>query len=225
VTHSRSKSPRPDGIDRAGRSSMTTGSEALAPGMTVGLFGGSFDPPHTGHLHVAQTALKHLGLDRIWWLVSPQNPLKSRSAGEYANRLDRVRKIASGPNMVVSDIEKKLGTRRTIDLVTALKTRHPHVHFVWVMGADNLSNFHRWARWRDVFDQIPVAVVSRPQDSIRARLSLTARTYSRSRIREQDARSLALKTPPVWTYLTSPLHSHSSTMFRARHRQAETDQD
>jgi nicotinate-nucleotide adenylyltransferase len=193
--------------------------------MCVGLFGGSFDPPHAGHMHVAKTALQRLGLDRVWWLVSPQNPLKSRQAQKYPDRLESVRRYADDPRMIVSDVEYRLNTTRTIDLVTALQTRYPRVHFVWLMGADNLASFHRWARWREVFEAIPIAVVSRPQDPIRAQLSLAARQNARSRIREEDARILALKTPPVWTYLTSPLHSPSSTIFRARRQPSKTGQD
>jgi nicotinate-nucleotide adenylyltransferase len=225
VAERRSSPLRFGGLIRPGWSGRSLKGEALAPGMSVGLFGGSFDPPHAGHMHVARTALQRLDLDRIWWLVSPQNPLKSRRALKYAERLEKVRKFACDSRMLVSDVEARLNTTRTIDLVTALQTRHPQVRFIWLMGADNLASFHQWARWRDVFEAMPVAVVSRPQDPVRAQLSLAAHQYACSRIREQDARSLALKTPPVWTYLTSPLHSHSSTTLRARYQQSETDQD
>ena len=196
---------------------MTAGkTEYLGRGMRVGLYGGTFDPPHSGHLHVARTAMRRLDLDRVWWLVSPQNPLKSRQADDYARRLAGVAQLASGPGMVVSDIETRLGINRTVDLARYLSTRHPDVHFVWVMGADNLAGFHRWAEWREVFETLPIAVVSRPQDAIRARLSTAASLYSGSRIRESEACRLPLAPAPAWTYLTERLNYHSSTALRAR---------
>lgn len=188
--------------------------ESLASGMKVGLLGGSFDPPHPGHLHLARTAMRRLGLDRVWWLVSPGNPLKSRQPASFDHRFQAVQKLANEPGMVVSDIETRLGTSRTIDLVEALRKRHHDVHFVWLMGSDNLAQFHRWARWRDVFNALPVAVLSRPQDELRSRLSRAARSFASSRIRERQAHILPLKTAPAWTYLNEPLHSDSSTQLR-----------
>ena len=188
--------------------------EALAPGMKIGLLGGSFDPPHAGHLHLARTALRRLGLDRVWWLVSPGNPLKSRPPGDFDARFEAVCTLADEPGMVVSDIETRLGITRTIDLVRALQTCHHDVHFVWLMGSDNLAQFHRWALWKDVFNALPIAVLSRPQDELRSRLSLAARTFASSRIRERQAHILPLKTAPAWTYLNEPLHSESSTRLR-----------
>ncbi|WP_300530402.1 nicotinate-nucleotide adenylyltransferase [Maricaulis sp.] len=190
--------------------------EGIAPGMKIGLFGGSFDPVHKGHLHVAETARRRLGLDQVWWLVSPQNPLKARRAGDFADRLRTVKQRAGGKGMVVSDIEARLGTRYTADLVDRLRQRFPRTHFVWVMGGDNLRHFHRWHRWQDILAALPVAVVSRPQDPIKAQLSIMARCYARSRRREGEAKKLPLTKLPAWTYLTEPLQSVSSTALRAR---------
>ncbi len=190
--------------------------EALARGMTVGLFGGTFDPPHQGHLHVAEAAKRRLGLDRVWWLVSPQNPLKPRRAGELDSRMAAVAALADRPGMVVSDIEARLGSNRTIDLVRALQRRYPGVRFVWLMGADNLKSFHRWGQWREIFTSIPIAVISRPHDAVRARLAPAVRLHANSRVREQGLAALPLIRAPAWTYLIEPLNWHSSTALRAR---------
>ncbi len=190
--------------------------EALARGMKVGLFGGTFDPPHEGHLHVAEAARRRLGLNRIWWLVSPQNPLKPRRAGELDSRMAAVAALADRPGMVVSDFEARLGCNRTIDLIRTLHRRYPGVHFVWLMGADNLKSFHRWGQWRRIFASIPIAVVSRPHDAVRARIAPAVRMYASSRVREQGLARLPLKKAPAWTYLIEPLNWHSSTALRAR---------
>tara|TARA_R110002072_G_scaffold2299_2_gene19100 strand:+ start:670 stop:1323 length:654 start_codon:yes stop_codon:yes gene_type:complete len=191
-------------------------SETLARGMTVGLFGGTFDPPHEGHRHVAEAAKRRLGLDRIWWLVSPQNPLKQRRAGDLESRMAAVAAQANRPGMVVSDVEARLGSNRTIDLLNALQHRYPGVHFVWLMGADNLKSFHRWGQWRQIFASVPIAVISRPHDAVRARLAPAVRMHANSRVREQGLATLPLKTAPAWTYLIEPLNWHSSSALRAR---------
>ncbi|MCW5724293.1 MAG: nicotinate-nucleotide adenylyltransferase [Maricaulaceae bacterium] len=182
--------------------------------MAVGLFGGSFDPVHAGHLHVARLAMRRLGLHRFWWLVSPRNPLKTRAPGDYARRLNAVAALAAAPRMMVSDVEARLGAGRSIDVVLALKRRWPRVRFVWVIGADNLKTFHRWARWREIFTALPVAVIARPPDALRARLSPAARMFARTRIPQERAAALTIMQPPVWTYLTGPLHGESSTALR-----------
>jgi len=191
-------------------------SEMLARGMKIGLFGGSFDPPHEGHLHVAEAAKRRLGLDRVWWLVSPQNPLKQRRALELESRMAAVAALADRPGMVVSDLEARLGCNRTIDLIRVLQRRYPGVHFVWLMGADNLKSFHRWSQWRQIFASVPIAVISRPHDSVRARLAPAVRMHANSRLRDQGLAALPLKKTPAWTYLTEPLNWHSSTALRAR---------
>ncbi len=190
--------------------------EGVSAGMRIGLFGGSFDPPHAGHRHVAATAIRRLGLDQVWWLVSPQNPLKSTPSGDFERRFAAVLAVADQPRMKVSDIEARLGTTRTIDLLNHLKQRYPATRFVWLMGADNLSGIHHWANWNRIFEAVPVAVIARPQDAVRARLSRAARQYAGSRLRESEAAALPLQSAPAWTYLTERLHSHSSTALRAR---------
>lgn len=190
-------------------------SELLKPGMRVGLFGGSFDPVHDGHAHVARTALKRLGLHRVWWLVSPRNPLKPHEPGELARRMDAIGEAAGAPRMVVSDIEARLGVNRTAELLDHLLTRHPGVHFVWIMGADSLAGFHRWHRWRDIARRVPIAVIARPGDPVRARLSMAARWMDSHRLPQHAARALPACPAPCWTYLTAPLHAHSSSALRA----------
>ena len=190
--------------------------EALAPGMRVGLFGGSFDPVHEGHIHVAETAMKRLGLHRVWWIVSPQNPLKSHAPGDHARRMAAIRERVPGPFMVISDIEARLGINRTSELVEHLTARQPRVDFVWIMGADSLGGFHRWHRFDRIAQSIPLCVVSRPQDDLRARLSPAARRYAHRRLPQSQARALPGAAPPRWTYLTAPLHPHASSVLRAR---------
>ncbi|MEE2565647.1 nicotinate-nucleotide adenylyltransferase [Hyphobacterium marinum] len=201
-------------LTRRGRSARPLKSEALAPGMTVGLFGGSFDPPHGGHLHVARTAMRRLQLDRVWWIVSPHNPLKARKPGEYSDRLARVAELASAPRMTVSDVENRMKARLTARVVAALVQRYPRVNFVWLMGADNLKEFHRWARWQEIMASLPVAVIARPQDPIRARLAPAARTFANRRVTETSLSGFARRSPPVWTYLCEPLHKESSSRLR-----------
>lgn len=189
---------------------------AIAPGMTVGLFGGSFDPPHGGHLHVARTALRRLDLDRLVWLVSPGNPLKPRRADDLARRMSLVRGWVRGPAMIVSGAEAVLGTRYTIDTVRALKRRFPGVRFVWVMGADGLAEMGRWRHWRALFREVPIAVVARPGSALRSRLSAPARRFQTARVPASEARRLGGANPPAWTYLEAPWNFSSSTALRER---------
>jgi nicotinate-nucleotide adenylyltransferase len=189
---------------------------ALEPGMRVGLFGGSFNPAHRGHAHVAQTALTRLGLDRVIWLVSPQNPLKSAAdSAPFSERLASARRVAQGPHMVVSDAETRMGARYTIDVLRILKARFPQVDFVWIMGADNLASFHRWRGWTDLMRLAPVAVVARPGAMLRSRGGPLARRFACARLPASAARRLARARPPAWVYLTAPLSGASSTALRA----------
>jgi nicotinate-nucleotide adenylyltransferase len=191
----------------------------LSRGMRVGLFGGSFNPAHEGHAHVAETARRRLGLDRVIWLVSPQNPLKaSDETAALAARLASARRYARGPGMVVSDAETRLGSQYTIDIVRTLKARFPGVHFVWIMGADSLASFHRWRGWVQIMREVPVAVVSRPWIAMRSRFSPAARRFARFRVPSAQAASLPGRQPPAWVFLRAPLHFHSSTALRARRR-------
>ncbi|HEX4098834.1 MAG TPA: nicotinate-nucleotide adenylyltransferase [Caulobacteraceae bacterium] len=186
----------------------------LQPGMRVGLFGGSFDPAHAGHAHVAETALKRLGLDRVIWLVSPGNPLKPHAPAELKRRMDSARAAARGPRMVVSDAESRLGVRYTIDTIRALKARYPGVDFVWIMGADSLKDLHRWRGWTQLMDEIPMAIIARPGSAIRSRLAPAARRYAHARAPSGAARRLAGSSPPAWTFLRAPWNYASSTALR-----------
>ena len=189
----------------------------LEPGMRVGLFGGSFNPAHEGHAHVAETARKRLGLDRVIWLVSPQNPLKSsHETAPLKTRMEGVRKHARGRAMVVSDAETRLGAQYSIDTIRALKARFPRVQFVWIMGADSLASFHRWRGWTQIMAEIPVAVVSRPWISLKSRFSPAARRFAHARRPASQARLLPGSTPPQWVFLTGPLNFQSSTLLRER---------
>ncbi|MBN9318493.1 MAG: nicotinic acid mononucleotide adenylyltransferase [Caulobacterales bacterium 68-7] len=206
-------------VPEAGRPGALRTGFALAPGMRVGLYGGSFNPVHEGHLHVAETALTRLGLDRVIWLVSPQNPLKpSHETAELADRLAAVRLRARGPHMVVSDVESRVGSRYTIDTLRILKARYPGVHFVWIMGADSLASFHRWRGWTQIMRTMPVAVVSRPWAALKARTSPAARRFAHARVSADAAGGLATRRPPAWVYLTGPLNFASSTALRERSR-------
>jgi nicotinate-nucleotide adenylyltransferase len=133
----------------------------IANGLRIGLLGGSFDPAHDGHLYVSETALKALKLDQVWWLVSPGNVLKP-TPGALENRMAGAQAAADHPAIRVTDIETRLGTRYTIDTVAALQKRFPGLHFIWLMGSDNLEQFSRWRRWRQIAAHIPIAVVRRP---------------------------------------------------------------
>jgi nicotinate-nucleotide adenylyltransferase len=187
----------------------------LEAGMRVGLFGGSFNPAHHGHAHVAETGLERLGLDRVIWLVSPQNPLKTVSGMASAEtRAASARRYARGPAMIVSDVEARIGTRYTVDTVRVLQHRFPGVRFVWLMGADNLAGFHRWRGWAELFRTLPVAVVARPGAQLPSRFAPAARRFAHARLRENQGRTLARCEPPVWIYLTAPLNTASSTAIR-----------
>ena len=187
----------------------------IARGMRVGLFGGSFNPAHPGHAHVAETARKRLGLHKVIWLVSPQNPLKRDPAAALNARMAGARAAARGPSMVVSDAESRLGSAYTIDTLRALKTRYPGVRFVWIMGADNLTAFHRWRGWTDIFRTVPVAVVPRPRSGARSRFAPAPRRFAHARLPIGAGRILASSAPPRWIDLPGPLNAQSSTALRA----------
>ena len=188
--------------------------EMLAPGMVVGLYGGSFDPPHAGHRHVALTARKRLGLDAVWWLVSPHNPLKAHAPDELAARVEAVQALIPEPGHVVSTIEDRLGTRYTIDIIRHLTERHPQVRFVWIMGADSLGGFHRWGAWREIARRVPICVISRGGTPLKWRLGRAARALAASRIQPAHARALVSRGAPGWTYITAPLHAETSSELR-----------
>lgn len=186
-------------------------------GQKIGLLGGSFDPAHKGHLHVAETALDLLGLDFVWWLVSPQNPLKKNSS-LLENRLESARKVARGPKMVVTKIETYLKTQYTIDTLKALKKNYVGVRFIWLMGGDNLAGFENWRGWKDIVKEVPICVVSRPSAGPKARLGRMARQFEHHRLAPTKARALVYKKAPAWVYVPARFNSLSSTQLRARNR-------
>jgi nicotinate-nucleotide adenylyltransferase len=186
----------------------------LKPGMRVGVFGGSFNPAHEGHAHVAQTALTRLRLDRVIWLVSPQNPLKANHGVTLADRMASARAKARGPSMIVSDAEGCFNSTYTIDTLRKLKGRFPGVHFVWLMGADNLANFHRWRGWADIMRTTPMAVISRPDSLLQSRSAPAARRFAHARRHSCAAKTLPTAKTPAWIYLRGPLNYQSSTALR-----------
>lgn len=189
----------------------------LTPGMRVGLYGGSFNPAHEGHAHVAETARRRLNLNRVIWLVSPQNPLKSRhETADLAERVAGARALAKGPGMIVSDVETRLGSAYTIDTIRALKVRYPGVKFVWIMGADSLASFHRWRGWTQIMREVPVGVVSRPWISLKSRFSPTALRFAHARLPSTRAATLAQARPPAWVFLFGRFNFTSSTALRER---------
>lgn len=184
------------------------------PGMTIGLLGGSFDPAHAGHVHITRAALKRLALDRVWWLVSPGNPLKRHGPAPLAARLSAARAIMRHPRVCITDIEARMGTRFTAETLARLQARHPGVRFVWLMGADNLAQFHRWERWEEIAARVPVAVFARPGAGA-ALSGKAARRLGGFRVPEAAAAGLARRPPPAWAFLQVPLCDLSSTRLRA----------
>lgn len=189
------------------------------PGQRIGLFGGTFDPPHSAHLAACLLAMKRLALDRVWWLVTPGNPLKdTMGLAPLDERIDAARKLARHPRMDVTGIEAEIGVRYTYDTIRYLVSRCPGVRFVWIMGADNLRSFHRWQRWRGIAELVPIAVVDRLGPSLYASGSVAAQALARRRIPESEARSLLDHRAPAWVLLHGLKSPLSSTALRALRR-------
>jgi len=184
-------------------------------GMRIGLLGGSFNPPHTAHRAISLFAIKRLRLDRVWWLVTPGNPLKDkRTLHDPEERIAAARKLANDPRIQVSCLESVIGTRYTVDTVRYLRRRASSLRFAWIMGADNLSQFHRWQSWLDIASEIPIAVIDRPPQSFRALASPAAQALARYRLPENQARTLTDHRAPAWVFLTGLKLSLSSTGLR-----------
>ncbi len=201
---------------RLSRFAAALGGRLPGPGRRIGLLGGSFNPAHRGHLEISRTALKRLGLDQVWWLISPQNPLKpERGMAPLGQRVAGARRLARGPQLRASTLASALGTVYSADTVTALSRRFPRCRFVWLMGADNLVQISRWKDWETIFRTLPVAVFDRPSYSLRALAAHAARRFAGQRLPEAAARSLAERTPPAWVFIHQRLNPQSSTRIRA----------
>ncbi len=199
------------------------GSAALAsahlpfagPGQRIGLLGGSFDPPHEGHLHISLEALKRFRLDAVWWLVSPGNPLKAVGPAALSRRMTAARSLAAHPRIHATDIEAHIGTRYTAQTLRWLCTVRPRCRFVWLMGADNLAQFHLWDNWRTIMATVPIGVLARPSHRLPARRSVAATRLASARLPAASAGLLALKTPPAWCFVNVPMRAISSSAIRA----------
>lgn len=184
-------------------------------GMRVGLFGGSFNPPHAGHLMVAETALRRLRLDQLWWMVTPGSPLKNISElAPLKDRLAASRQLAIDPRIKVTAFEAAYNVRYTADTLAIIQKANPYVNFVWIMGADNLAQFHRWDRWRQIADHFPIAVIDRPNASLTPLTSRMAQTYAHYRLNERNAAMLAKHLAPAWVFLHGARSKLSSTALR-----------
>ena len=185
--------------------------------MRIGLYGGSFNPAHDGHRHVTLTALRRLGLDRVWWLVSPGNPLKSRIAlPSVESRCAQARDVARHPRIAVTGIEAALNVRFTVQTLRHLTRRCPGVHFVWIMGADSLGNFHRWKGFAEIANLVPIAIIDRPGFTMTPLSARAAHRLAQARVPEADAHRLPTRPPPAWAFLHGPRSPLSSTEIRNR---------
>ncbi len=186
------------------------------PGQVIGLLGGSFDPAHAGHVHITHEALKRFHLDRVWWLVSPGNPLKARGPAALPERLKRARALMRHPKVEVTGLEAHLGTRYTAETLAGLQGLYPGVRFVWLMGADNLAGFHHWQDWEEIMARVPVGVIARPGDRVAARTSKAAQRFRAQKLRGCEAAKLARARPPRWCLINVPMKAFSSTAIRAK---------
>lgn len=185
-------------------------------GQIIGLLGGSFDPPHAGHLHISREALKRFGLDRLWWLVSPGNPLKDHGPAPLPDRLAAARALVDHPRIAITDFEARAGTRHTAQTLDALRRAAPELRFVWLMGADNLAQFHRWQDWHRIIESVPVGVLARPGQRISARMSPAARIYRDARLPAHASHLLGRVPAPAWCFVNVPMVDISSSALRAK---------
>ncbi|MGH7090132.1 MAG: nicotinate-nucleotide adenylyltransferase, partial [Stellaceae bacterium] len=196
--------------------SVRLGQGRLAP-RRIGLLGGSFNPAHAGHLKISLEALRRFDLDELWWLVSPQNPLKgARGMAAFPRRLASAAAFARHPRIRVVDLEARLGTRFTVNTLAALERRFPRTRFLWLMGADILVELRRWKRWPEIFLRVPVAVFARPSYCHKALAEIAAQRFRRYRVAPEAARRLAEMRPPAWTFVPMPLDASSATAIRSR---------
>lgn len=195
---------------------MRAGFPKAGPGQIVGLLGGSFDPPHRGHVHITRTALARFALDRVWWLVSPGNPLKARQPAPMARRIAIAREKMRHPRVEISDIEARIGTRYTAETLRALARLYPRVRFVWLMGGDNLASFHHWEAWQEILGAVPVGVLARPGAGLAPLRAPAARAFRDYRLASSQSRMLGRAEPPAWCHVNLPLMDISSSVLRSR---------
>jgi nicotinate-nucleotide adenylyltransferase len=187
-----------------------------ADGQAIGLLGGSFDPAHAAHIQISETAIRRLGLARVWWVVTPGNPLKTKDAlPPLDERMAEARRLVGSRPITVTGLERNLRDRYTISTLAFLRRRRPGTRFVWVMGADCLAEFHRWRQWRQIMNLMPIAVIDRPGWRLKALSSIAATAYAAARLPECEAHRLAVTRAPAWAFLTAPLSDLSSTAIRA----------
>ena len=195
---------------------MRFGLPYVRAGQVVGLLGGSFDPAHQGHAHISREALKRFGLDQLWWLVSPGNPLKTRGPAPLQDRMARARAVMDHPRIKISDFEARAGTHYTAETLRALMRAYPGVRFVWLMGADNLDQLDQWQDWQWIVENVPIGVLARPGQRISARHAKAADIYAHARLRGRQAPALAKGNAPRWCFVNVPMVDISSSAIRAR---------
>ena len=195
---------------------MVSGGVTSGTGRVIGLLGGSFDPPHQGHVNITLAAIKRFALDEVWWLVSPGNPIKEQGPAPFEKRMAAAQALMQHPRVKVSDFEARVGTRYTSETLAALIKAFPQHRFVWLMGADNLHQFHRWQDWRGIMDTVPVGVLARPRSRISARNSVAARAYRDARLPGHASRLLGQAKAPCWCFVNVPMMGVSSTAIRAK---------
>lgn len=197
--------------------SVTKSSEGLllTRGLRVGVLGGSFDPPHAGHLHLSLEAMKRFDLDRVLWLVSPGNPLKPLPPAPLAKRMAAARNLVSHPRILISDFEARHHSRYTFETLQKLRQEFGGVNFIWLMGADNLSQFHHWENWRDIMEAVPVGVLARPGLRINARRSVASRVFRHAQLDGCQSHLLGRSAAPQWCFVNMPMMGVSSSQIRA----------
>jgi nicotinate-nucleotide adenylyltransferase len=189
---------------------------SLAKGQRTGLLGGSFNPAHDGHLHISHMALEHLNLDCVWWMISPQNPLKSAdSMASLDQRMEKACEVAKNSNIIVTDIERELGTQYTSNTLPELQKMFPDGRFVWLMGSDNLAQIEQWHQWETIFMTLPVAIFARPAYPNDTGNVESVKIFSSFQVIEANASRLADMKPPAWVFLKTPLNAESATEIRS----------
>lgn len=188
------------------------------PGNRIGLLGGSFNPAHEGHLHITELALKYLALDRVMWLVSMQNPMKSaEETAPFGERMEHCEHMARhNPNIIISDVEHKLGTTYSADTLRQLTAQFPRIGFVWIMGADNMLQIEQWKDWRSIFEILPIAIFPRPDYSESVLSSTAATHFADYRMDAMKSTKLVDAKAPAWMFLETPTNPESSTKIRSK---------